>query len=270
MARFDQIISHRFRGFSDHESTLPGLIAALDFGVQQIEFDIRLTRCGLPLITHDEAAFDQHGNRHKICDVMARDLPALGGDFTRMPTAEALFTAISQHDNQNCRLLIDVKDAGFEDMLYSLCAAHGLRDRSIWVSWLPEVLYAIHDIDSTAICCLSHWCQSPSQATRAVHTVYQATNGHIDRPDRTHVHGERSGWFVDGPLRGPLRDIVDWVCVPADQISAAFVEDYHTDGTQVSAFSYLSLEAINAAEDRFGHDAFFSDAKEPFISAKNR
>jgi glycerophosphoryl diester phosphodiesterase len=268
MARFDQIISHRFRGFSNYESTLAGLIAALDFGVQQIEFDIRLTRCGLPLITHDEAALDQHGIRHKICDVMARDLQGLGGDFTRMPSAEALFTAISRHDNQSCLLLIDVKDAGFEDMLYALCAAHGLRDRSIWVSWLPEVLYAIHDIDKETRSCLSHWCLPPSSATCAVHTVYQAVNGHINRPARSHVHGERSGWFIDGPLRGHLRDIVDWVCVPADQISAALVEDYHTDGTQVSAFSYLTLEAINRADEKFGHDAFFSDAKAPFISAK--
>lgn len=247
---------------------MAGLIAALDFGVQQIEFDIRLTRCGTPLITHDEAAHDRHGSLHKICDVMARDLPALGGDFTRMPTAEALFTAIAQHDNQSCRLLIDVKDAGFEEMLYALCAAHSLRDRSIWVSWLPEVLYAIHAIDQAASCCLSHWCQSPSLATRAVHKVYNAAHGHIDRPDRTYVHGERSGWFVDGALRGSLRDIVDWVCVPANQISAALVADYHTDGTRVSAFSYLTLEAMNAAEVRYGHDAFFSDAKAPYVAAK--
>lgn len=268
MARFDQIISHRFRGFSDHESTLEGLIAALDYGVRQIEFDIRITRCGTPIITHDETARDSRGRRHKICDVMAKNLPALGGDFARMPTARDLFAAITHHDNTDCHLLIDVKDAGFEEMLYALCAEHRLRDRSIWVSWLPEVLFAIHDIDANALTCLSHWCQSPNLATRAVHTVYDATLGHVDRPNRRYVHGERSGWFVDGPLRGELRDIVNWVCVPARQISAALVEDYHRDGIQVSAFSYLTLGAMNVAEERYGHDAFFSDAKDPFISAR--
>jgi hypothetical protein len=266
MARLNQIISHRFRGFSDHESTMAGLIAALDFGVKQIEFDIRLTRCGTPIITHDEAAHDSRGNLHKICDILARDLPALGGDFARMPSAPELFAAIAQHGNQDCQLLIDVKDAGFEEMLYALCAKHRLRERSVWVSWLPEVLYAIHDIDPAARKCLSHWCQSPDTPTRAIHTVYPATLGHIDRPERRYVHGERSGWFVDGPLQGRLREIVDWVCVPAEQVNATLVEEYHRDGTQVSAFSYMTHEAMEIAEQRYGHDAFFSDAKEPFVA----
>ncbi|GHB03299.1 hypothetical protein GCM10009069_27490 [Algimonas arctica] len=246
---------------------MAGLISALDFGVKQIEFDIRLTRCGTPIITHDESAHDYRGHVHKICEIMAKDMPALGGDFARMPSARDLFAAIASHENSGCLLLIDVKDAGFEKMLYALCAEYRLRERSIWVSWLPEVLYAVHEIDPKARTCLSHWCQSPTLSTRAVHKVYAAKLGHIERPDRHYVHGERSGWFVDGPLRGRLREIVDWVCVPAGQISAALVENYHTDGTQVSAFSYTSLDAMNLAEQRYGHDAFFSDAKAPYESA---
>ena len=270
MPHFDQLISHRFRGFAAHESTMDGLIAALDFGVQQIEFDIRLTRCGTPLITHDEAAHTEDGRLLKICEVMARDLPDLGGDFARMPTARELFAAIAAHDNDTCRVLIDVKDAGFEDMLYALVAEHRLRGRSVWVSWLPEVLYAVNAIDADAPLCLSYWCQSPGPATRAKHIVFDAEYGHIPRPERRLVHGERSGWFVDGPLRGALREIVDWVCVPATQISRALVDDYHGDGTRVSAFSYVTSEGMAVAEARFGHDAFFSDARQPFEALEHQ
>lgn len=264
MARLEHIISHRFRGFAKRESTLKGLNAALSFGVKQIEFDIRMTRCGTPLITHDEAAYDRAGQLHRICDVHAQDLSNLGGDFAYMPTADALFSAIAEHDNKDCKILIDVKDAGFETMLYALCALHRLCDRALWVSWLPEVLYAIHDIDPDAKRCLSHWCQAPDTHTRTIHRVFDANLGHIARPDRRYVHGERSGWFVDGPLRGDLRQIVDWVCVPANQISRALVDDYHQDNIQVSAFSYVTAAAIEQAENRFGHDGFFSDAREPF------
>lgn len=264
MASFDQLISHRFRGFSERESTLDGLRSALDFGVQQIEFDIRMTRCGTPLITHDEAAHSAAGELIKICDIRAAELDWLGGDFAHMLTARELFQAIALHDNQTCQILIDVKDAGFEEMLYALCAEFRLRDRAIWVSWLPEVLYALEDIDPSARKCLSHWCASPDRATRDIHIVYEANKGEITRPERRLVHGERSGWFVDGPLKGALRDIVDWVCVPAGQISRALVEDYHRDAIQVSAFSYLSHGDIIDAEVRIGHDAFFCDAREPF------
>ena len=54
MVNFKTFISHRFRGFSDVENTIDGLNAALDFGVQQVEFDIRVSKCGTPMIYHDE------------------------------------------------------------------------------------------------------------------------------------------------------------------------------------------------------------------------
>lgn len=264
MADLSQLISHRFRGFAAHESTLEGLIAALDFGVRQIEFDIRHTLCGTPIVTHDEAAQDKDGRQHRICDLMARDLPQLGGDFAHMSTAETMFRAIAAHQNKDCLLLIDMKDAGFEDMLYALCAAHGLRDRARWVSWLPEVLFALHEIDKSAPLCLSHWCRPPAAATRAIHRVFIAEDNHIARPMRRYVHGERSGWFVNGPLQGPLKDIISTVCVPAGQLSRPLVDAYHAAGITVSAFSYLTADDIKKAEESFGHDTFFCDAKAPF------
>ncbi|MGB6230852.1 MAG: hypothetical protein WBF53_12105 [Litorimonas sp.] len=264
MASFDQLISHRFRGFAACDNRLAGLLEALDNSVQQVEFDIRVAKCGTPLITHDEAASDRAGTLRHIRNVRDADRMGLGGEFAAMVTADALLAAIAAHPNRTCRLLIDIKDAGFEEAIYALCAKYGLRDRTLWVSWLPEVLYALHELDEAASLCLSHWCQSPNEMIRAVHHVFEATHGHIERPDRTLVHGERSGWFVDGPLRGTLRRMVDWVCVPAGQITAELVRDYHSDGTQISAFSYLTREKIEVAERAFGHDAFFCDAREPF------
>ena len=264
MVAFEQIISHRFRGFGAHESTMGSMIAALDFGVRQLEFDIRFTRCGTPIVTHDEHARDARGHRHHLKDVTAAQLPQLGGDFAHMSRAEDMFEAIAAHPNTECRLLVDVKDAGFEDMLYALVARHRLRAHCLWVSWLPEVLYAIRDLDADAPLCLSHWCEPPGAATRAVHRVFEAKGNAIPRPERRFVTGERSGWFVNGALRGEMRELVDWVCVPSGSVSRALVEDYHRSGIKLSAFSYISAAAMQAAEDRFGHDAFFSDAFEPF------
>jgi len=93
MITLKNLISHRFRGFAHHENTISGLNAALDFGVLNLEFDIRVAKCGTPMIYHDEAALDKDGKLHHLCDVMASDFKALGGAFTHMPTAEALFTA---------------------------------------------------------------------------------------------------------------------------------------------------------------------------------
>lgn len=265
MAELSHLISHRFRGFAPHENTIAGLLAALDFGVAQVEFDIRVTKCGTPLIYHDEAARDGHGKLRHICDIMASERQALGGVFAHMPTAKALFAAAAQHENR-ARLLIDMKDAGFEDMLVALAEANRLTDRILWVSWLPETLYAVRDLLPDAKLCLSHWCAKPGPLVRKVHTVFEAPDGQISRPARRSVHGERSGWYVAQPLKGEMRELVSAVCVPRKMVTRALVENYQADGIEVSAFSYVTRKSVEAAEAELRLDAFFIDDRKVFNS----
>jgi len=265
MADLSQLISHRFRGFSSYENTIEGLKNALDFGVKQVEFDIRVSRCGTPLIYHDEFALDQHTQKHYICDIMARDRTALGSVFTYIPTADALFETAAKHSNK-AKLLVDMKDAGFEDMFVALAASHGILDRVVWVSWLPETLYTIRDLLPDAELTLSHWCQNPSAAIRGIHKVYEAQSGHIPRPQRRFAHGERSGWYVDGALQGEIRNLVNNVCIPVDMVSRDLVRDYQSSGIGVSAFSYMSRQSVDAAEAEFGLTDYFIDAKSVFDS----
>lgn len=265
MVSLSNLISHRFRGFSEHENTVAGLKAALDFGAQQVEFDIRVSRCGTPLIYHDEFAKSKSGERHLICNIMACDREKLGGAFSHMPSADALFRAAAIHPNK-AKLLVDMKDAGFEDMLVALAHAYGLTNRIVWVSWLPETLYAVRDLLPDAQLTLSHWCQNPNIAIRKLHTIYEADNGQIARPKRRRVMGERSGWYVDGPLKGKIRDLVQNVCVPATMVTRDLVEDYQADNISVSAFSYITRQDVDAAEANLGLDDFFIDSKAVFDS----
>jgi len=265
MVDLTQLISHRFRGFSEFENSIKGLNSALDYGVAQVEFDIRVTRCGTPLIYHDEATVDKNGKTHRICDIMARDRQKLGGLFAHMPTAEALLEAAAAHTNK-ARLLIDMKDVGFEDMLVALAKRFRLENQITWVSWLPETLYAIRDLLPASQITLSHWCAKPNMAIRSLHRVYEAKSGQIPRPKRRLVLGERSGWYVDGPLTGEIRDLIDNVCVPVDMVTRELVENYQADGIKVSAFSYISRETVDLAEIELSLDDYFIDAKAVFDS----
>ncbi len=265
MLTLSQLVSHRFRGFSPHENTLEGLLKALDFGVEQVEFDIRVTRCGTPLIYHDEATTDSKGQQHQICDILAKDRDKMGGKFGYMPTADALFSAAANHPSQ-ARLLVDMKDAGFEDMLVALAHTHGIVDRIVWVSWLPETLYAIKDLLPDAELTLSHWCKNPNAMIRSHHIAHESRDGEIKRPDRRLAHGERSGWFVDGALSGDIRALVNNVCVPVDMVTRELVDNYQKDDIGVSAFSYVSRTAVNEAHQNLGLDAYFIDDKSVFDS----
>lgn len=264
MADLSNLIAHRFRGFTQYENSLEGLKAALDYGVKQIEFDIRVSKCGTPLIYHDEYALDKNGQIHHLKDVNASELQSLGGIFAHMPTAESLFAAIAAHDNQDVKILIDMKDAGFEDMLYALVRANRLEARAIWVSWLPETLYAVHDIDPNAKLCLSHWCAEPTKRDKQLHRIFKSKDGHVPRPKRKYVHGERSGWHIDGPLKGDLRQILSSVCVPQAMVSRTLVDNYHKDGIHVSTFSYVDWDHINRHRSEFNINDYFIDNKRVF------
>lgn len=268
MVGLSSLISHRFRGFAPRENTLDGFVAALDFGVLNLEFDIRVTRCGTPMIYHDEYALDKNGTRHEIVDLMASDFPALGGTFKHIPTAEALFELAGQHGNKDAKLLIDIKDAGFETEIHALVCQNRLQNRVVYVSWVPNALYAMHEIAPDIPLCLSHWCQNPPDIARAVHKVHTSENGHVPRLEQTHIHGERSGWYIEGGVQGELRDMLKRtsgsVCVPQFMVTRELVDAYHADGIEVSAFSYVTWPDIRAHEKEFNIDLYFIDNKKVF------
>jgi len=268
MITFNALISHRFRGFSPQENTLDGLSAALSFGVQHLEFDIRVAKCGTPMIYHDEHAPDTQGHQHMLCDVMARDFRRKGGRFTYMPTAEVLFSTIAAHPNRTAKFWVDIKDAGFETEIHALVCQNRLQDRVIYVSWVPESLYALHRLTPQTPLCLSHWCKSPNTATRTVHKVYTAQKGHVTDSGRAYIHGERSGWYVDGPVQGTMRDILKAskgsVCVPQNMVSAEFVTDYHKSGIDVSTFSYTDMDVLKTHKREFNIDLYMVDNKSIF------
>ena len=268
MISIDKLISHRFRGFSEHENSLAGLQSALEFGVQIVEFDIRVTKCGTPIIYHDEHALDAKGVSHHISEVLHRDFDALGGTFAHMPTADELLKVASQHENASCKLLIDIKDGGFEEEIHALVMLHRLMGRVTYVSWVPNVLFKMHEIAPDIPLCLSYWCQSPNEFIRSIHDVHKAKAGNITRLDRDYIHGERSGWFVDGVISGPLKNMIiasgGSVCVPKHMITAKLVSAYHQDDIKVSTFSYIDWETIRTHKGTFNIDLYFIDNKRVF------
>lgn len=268
MIGLSSLISHRFRGFAPLENTLEGFVAALDFGVLNLEFDIRVTRCGTPMIYHDEFALDKAGKRHEISELMASDFKGLGGTFASIPTAEALFKIAGTHANTDAKFFIDIKDAGFETEIHALVCLNRLEDRVVYVSWVPNALYAIHALAADASLCLSHWCQDPPLIAREVHEVFEAPDGLVPRLDRDYIHGERSGWYIKGGVQGELRDMLrrtkGSVCVPQFMVTRDLVDAYHADGIEVSTFSYVTWPDIRAHEKEFNIDLYFIDNKRVF------
>ena len=271
MIKIENLISHRFRGFSRFENTVTGLKAALDFGVKVLEFDIRVARCGTPVIYHDEYARDAKGRKRHLADHLWRDYQSLGGTFALMPSADDLFISAAAHVNNTAQLLIDIKDLGFEAEINALVHLHCLQDRVTYVSWIPEVLYRLHEISPETPKCLSHWCQRPNALIRKLHIVNAAKDGIIPRNPAPYIHGERRGWFVDGGLKGDMLELLKAsrgsVCVPQNMLTRELSDYYHGNDIAVSAFSFTDWPSIQSHFDKFQTDLFFIDNKTVFEDA---
>ena len=262
------LISHRFRGFSAYENTLAGLRAALDFGVLNLEFDVRVAACGTPMIYHDEYANDARGKRQYLSAHKAPSFSKRGGDFSRMPSFEELLQTVSAHKNKHARLLIDIKDYGFEHEIHALVMLYKLQARTIYVSWQPDVLYRLHDMAPDIPLCFSHWCMNVTPEIMTGHIVFRASGGVITHTDQNYIIGVRSGWSVETPLTGDMLSILQQsgggVCVPQVMLTRTLCDHYHRKNLFVSTFSYTDWRTINEHQDRLNIDLYFIDNKKVF------
>jgi len=269
MIPINDIISHRFRGFEEEENTIESLSAALDWGATTLEFDVRIAKCGTPMVYHDEHAPSASGER-KLCEIMAKDYAIAGGRFATMPTLDDLLAVAASHPNKGT-LLVDIKDAGFEEAICALIRAYRLQDRVVYVSWLPEVLYTIFDLEPSIPLCLSHWAGEPGLAARANHHVHLSKDGHIPRGTHT-ILGERSGWWLQAPLKGELLDILrankGYVCVPRPHLNHENVAYYANHKIGTTAFSYVNYDRALADYRSFDLGLVFSDSKRLFKDAR--
>jgi glycerophosphoryl diester phosphodiesterase len=139
----ERVVVTAHRGFSGQcpENTLPAFLAAVALGVELIEFDLRGTKDGVPIVLHDatlerttnqpggpsdyllseivtfEASYWQgsHENGEKL------EAPALPG--TRIPTFEAVLQAVSEDLGLN----IQVYDAA-PPVLAEICRLYRAYD----------------------------------------------------------------------------------------------------------------------------------------------
>ncbi len=262
------LISHRFRGFAPYENTLKGLSAALDFGVQNLEFDVRMTKCGTPMVYHDEFAMDRDGNKHNLCDYKLCEYARLGGTFARMPTLDALFSTVKVHKNRTAKLLIDIKDLGFEQEIHALVMYYRLQTRTIYVSWVPEVLYRLHDLAPDIPLCLSHWCGDVNEHVAANHDMQVSVDGIIPRQHDEYMIGVRYGWASKHALTGDILDILKssngGICVPQMLLTRELSDYYHSHELFISTFSYTDWPLINTHKSTLNIDLYFIDNKQVF------
>jgi glycerophosphoryl diester phosphodiesterase len=97
-----KIIGHRGASGLAPENTLKAFEKALEHHVDEIEFDVRVTADGIPILHHDPSVVDASGN-HLV--IAGTELNLLLGHNPDIALFEAVFGVV----NHNAKLLIEIK-----------------------------------------------------------------------------------------------------------------------------------------------------------------
>lgn len=100
------IIGHRGASAVAPENSMAAFEAAIAAGADGIEFDVRLSRDGVPVIIHDDTLQRTHGLRKRVVDLTAEELRSVS-----VPSLRDLFELMSQNDLILC---LEIKGSSSE------------------------------------------------------------------------------------------------------------------------------------------------------------
>ncbi|HSD46128.1 MAG TPA: glycerophosphodiester phosphodiesterase, partial [Pyrinomonadaceae bacterium] len=100
------IVGHRGASAVAPENTLTAFKSAVLAGADGIEFDVRFSGDGVPVIIHDDTLNRTHGLRRRVADLSAKELDDLG-----VPSLRELFELMADNELLLC---LEIKDSSAE------------------------------------------------------------------------------------------------------------------------------------------------------------
>jgi glycerophosphoryl diester phosphodiesterase len=146
-------IAHRGYSAVAPENTLPAFAAAVRAGATQVEFDVRTTADGVPVVIHDRTldrtttgtgyVWDLPLSSVQEADAGSWFSPAYAG--VRVPTLAQTLELLAPHGPE---ILLEIKSPATADQVRTIAeviAGHGLLDRTIMQSFNPEVVALVRE-----------------------------------------------------------------------------------------------------------------------------
>lgn len=152
------IIGHRGASAIAPENTMAAFREAIAVGAHGIEFDVRLTRDGVPVVIHDSTLRRTGGLPHRIADLTWKEVSKVdvgswfSGSFVNetVPSLAELFT-LFQSNNSTLYLEMKSDSASDQHALAEACVRaideHSLKDRVMVECFQLPALKIVKEID---------------------------------------------------------------------------------------------------------------------------
>jgi glycerophosphoryl diester phosphodiesterase len=228
-------IAHRGFSAAAPENTLAAVRKAVEAGADGCEFDVQLSRDGLPVLMHDATVDRTTNGKGKVGELLAAELQRLDAGSWKDPAfagepVPTLLDALRALAGAGRTAVIEVKDAAATAAVVEAVRQAGMVDASVVVSFHEEALADIRAREPRLRCgLLVGGLRSGSVARRAERLAEQA----------------RACGAAILDLRYPV-------------LSAKLVAELHRSGFQVWGWT-VNDAAVVAVLARWGVDAITTD-----------
>jgi len=281
------IISHRLRGFDKVDASLNGIRNALTKSIPAFEVDTRFTADGEIVLHHDPFIIDNVGGRQYICEMTYDELLEKSKQKILNYLPAKLVELLREMQTNNAygiKAYIDIKEFGREKEIIRLFDSFSLKENLVVVSWLPEVLFAVHELDETIPLCFSHyplvhgkyvkntllkWRFAKQQKIKIheAHSVHYVTDGYnktdLQACRNENKPGDDYEHLVTAPLKGKLLDVLKksrgMVCCEMRFTGEKLIEVYHHHKIQVMVYSVKTAEQLERFRGKIKVDYVLSD-----------
>ena len=158
---YSSIWAHRGASAYAPENTIPAFMLAHKLGAEGIEFDVRMTKDGIPVICHDQKIDRTSNGTGFVTDLTLEELKQFdfgyadefGGKFrdTKIPTLEEVYEAVKPTGMIiNAELEFNELHVNMIPSVHELTLKYGLENTVIYSCFSPHLLEEMKRYDSNA------------------------------------------------------------------------------------------------------------------------
>jgi len=136
-------IAHRGASMHAPENTLTAFKKALEMGADAIEFDVRRTYDGIPVIVHDEDLRRVAGISRRVLELKLEELKKIKVfSIETIPTLEEVL----QELGGKVVMFMEIKDVGLEEVVTTLIKQYNVVDQSLVISFNYNILTKVKEL----------------------------------------------------------------------------------------------------------------------------
>jgi glycerophosphoryl diester phosphodiesterase len=135
-------VGHRGAKAYEIENTLESYKKAIELGANAIELDVRKSNDGKLIVIHDDNLKRVFGKDISVNETTLIELRQLTGD--KIPTLEEALQFI---DKKVEKILVELKEVGYENKVLEIIKKENLNERVIIVSFHEPALLNVREVD---------------------------------------------------------------------------------------------------------------------------